>query len=106
MPGSRAELAMLGRSNVGKSSLINALTHRKSLAKTSKAPGATRLLNIYELDPDALELPMDELDRLRAGGRMVGLISHVGALRERIRFGIEVQPGNGGSRLRVGELHA
>jgi exonuclease SbcC len=58
------------------------------------------------LDPDALELAMDELDRLRAGGRMVGLISHVGALRERIRFGIEVQPGNGGSRLRVGELHA
>ena len=31
------------------------------------------------LDPDALELAMDELDRLRAGGRMVGLISHVGA---------------------------
>lgn len=42
---------MVGRSNVGKSSLINALAHRKSLAKTSKAPGATRLLNVYELDP-------------------------------------------------------
>lgn len=52
LPGSRAELAMLGRSNVGKSSLINALAHRKSLAKTSKAPGATRLLNVYELDPE------------------------------------------------------
>jgi GTP-binding protein len=51
LPGSRAELAMVGRSNVGKSSLINALAHRKSLAKTSKAPGATRLLNVYELDP-------------------------------------------------------
>lgn len=58
------------------------------------------------LDPDALELAMDELDRLRAGGRMVGLISHVGALRDRIRFGIEVQPGIGGSRLSVGELRA
>jgi GTP-binding protein len=43
---------MVGRSNVGKSSLINALAHRKSLAKTSKAPGATRLLNVYELDPE------------------------------------------------------
>lgn len=58
------------------------------------------------LDPDALELAMDELDRLRAGGRMVGLISHVGALQERIRCGIQVRPGNGGSTLRVGELHA
>lgn len=58
------------------------------------------------LDPDALELAMDELDRLRAGGRMVGLISHVGAMRERIHVGIEVRPGSNGSSLRVGELHA
>jgi exonuclease SbcC len=58
------------------------------------------------LDPDSLELAMDELDRLRAGGRMVGLISHVGALQERIRCGIQVRPGNGGSTLRVGELRA
>lgn len=52
LPASKVELAMLGRSNVGKSSLINALAHRKSLAKTSKAPGATRLINVYELDPE------------------------------------------------------
>lgn len=39
---------MVGRSNVGKSSLINALAQRKKLAKTSKTPGATQLLNIYE----------------------------------------------------------
>ena len=56
------------------------------------------------LDEDALELAMDELDRLRAGGRMVGLISHVGALRERVRVGIEVDRGASGSTLRVGEL--
>ncbi len=56
------------------------------------------------LDPDSLELAMDELDRLRAGGRMVGLISHVGAMRERIRWGIQVQPGAAGSTLQVGEL--
>ncbi len=40
---------MIGRSNVGKSSLINALAQRTKLARTSKTPGATQLLNIYEL---------------------------------------------------------
>jgi len=42
------EIAMVGRSNVGKSSLINALANRNKLARTSKTPGATQLLNIYE----------------------------------------------------------
>ncbi len=54
------------------------------------------------LDPDNLQLAMDELDRLREGGRLIGLISHVGALRERIRGGIEVIAGDRGSSLRVG----
>jgi exonuclease SbcC len=56
------------------------------------------------LDPDNLQLAMDELDRLREGGRMIGLISHVGALRERIRSGIEVIASERGSRVRVGSL--
>ena len=51
LPESVVELAVVGRSNVGKSSLLNALANRKSLAKTSKTPGATRLLNVYEHDP-------------------------------------------------------
>lgn len=54
------------------------------------------------LDPDSLQLAMDELDRLREGGRLIGLISHVAALRERIRSGIEVLASERGSRLRVG----
>jgi exonuclease SbcC len=54
------------------------------------------------LDPDSLQLAMDELERLRDGGRLIGLISHVAALRERIRSGIEVMASEGGSRLRVG----
>ena len=58
------------------------------------------------LDPDSLDLAMDELDKLRAGGRMVGIISHVGALRERIRVGIEVTPSTNGSTLGVGEIAA
>ncbi len=49
LPRTRSELALVGRSNVGKSSLINGLANRKSLAKTSKTPGATRLLNAYEI---------------------------------------------------------
>lgn len=45
--GNLPEVALIGRSNVGKSSFINALCHRKSLAKTSNTPGKTRLLNYY-----------------------------------------------------------
>jgi exonuclease SbcC len=56
------------------------------------------------LDPDNLQLAMDELDRLREGGRMVGVISHVGALRERIRSGIEVIATDEGSTIRVGDI--
>ncbi|MFM7732481.1 MAG: AAA family ATPase [Cyanobium sp.] len=56
------------------------------------------------LDPDNLQLAMDELERLRQGGRMIGIISHVGALRERIRQGIEVIASDRGSRLVVGTM--
>jgi exonuclease SbcC len=54
------------------------------------------------LDADALHLALDELDRLRAGGRMVGVISHVPGLRERIGTGIEVRPDRTGSEVLVG----
>jgi GTP-binding protein len=46
----RPEYAFTGRSNVGKSSLINMLTNRKSLAKTSGKPGKTRLINHFLID--------------------------------------------------------
>jgi GTP-binding protein len=41
------EFALIGRSNVGKSSLINSLTHRKQLARTSNTPGKTQLINFF-----------------------------------------------------------
>lgn len=50
-PDDGAEVAFAGRSNAGKSSAINALTQRKALARTSKTPGQTRLLNYFELAP-------------------------------------------------------
>jgi GTP-binding protein len=43
------EVAFLGRSNVGKSSLINALVGRKAIARTSKSPGKTRDCNVYRI---------------------------------------------------------
>ncbi len=50
LPESVREVALVGRSNVGKSSLLNALANRKSLARTSKSPGATKLINVFELE--------------------------------------------------------
>lgn len=45
----KAEIAFLGRSNVGKSSLLNSLTKRKSLAKSSSTPGKTQLINYFDI---------------------------------------------------------
>ncbi|HVW98074.1 MAG TPA: ribosome biogenesis GTP-binding protein YihA/YsxC [Mucilaginibacter sp.] len=46
-PPAKAEYAFIGRSNVGKSSLINMLTRKKGLAKTSQVPGKTQLINHF-----------------------------------------------------------
>lgn len=51
-PDMGAEVAFVGRSNAGKSSAINAITHRQGLARTSKTPGRTQLLNFFELAPN------------------------------------------------------
>ncbi|AWL10527.1 putative GTP-binding protein EngB [Saliniradius amylolyticus] len=44
------EIAFAGRSNAGKSSALNRLTRQKNLARTSKTPGRTQLINVFELD--------------------------------------------------------
>jgi GTP-binding protein len=50
-PDVGAEVAFAGRSNAGKSSAINAIAERRGLARASKTPGRTRLLNFFELAP-------------------------------------------------------
>ena len=57
----RPEVAFLGRSNVGKSSLLNALVQRKQLARTSSTPGKTRMIHFFEVDADASELMFVDL---------------------------------------------
>ena len=67
--------------------------------------GGTRLDAIFvdegfgSLDPESLELALETLVELQSGGRLVGLISHVPELKERIDTRIEVSPGRGGSVL-------
>ena len=49
LPDTPAEVAFVGRSNVGKSSLINALANHKQLARVSNTPGRTQLINLFTL---------------------------------------------------------
>ena len=58
-PGDLPEVAFVGRSNVGKSSLLNALVERKALARTSGTPGKTRAFNFYKLGEEVylVDLP-------------------------------------------------
>jgi len=70
-PDQGAEVAFAGRSNAGKSSAINALTERKALARISKTPGRTQLLNYFELKPGErlVDLPGYGYAAVHAGAR-------------------------------------
>ena len=59
-----SEVAFLGRSNVGKSSIINALTNHNGLAKSSSTPGKTQLINYFEvvIDNDGEKIPLIFVD--------------------------------------------
>lgn len=70
-PDSGAEVAFAGRSNAGKSSAINAICERKALARTSKTPGRTQLLNYFQLEPGErlVDLPGYGFAEVRADER-------------------------------------
>jgi GTP-binding protein len=59
--GGLPEVAFLGRSNVGKSALLNRLAGRKQLARTSRTPGKTRLLHFYRVERPGRELLLVDL---------------------------------------------
>ncbi len=54
LPELESEIAIVGRSNVGKSTLINSIANRKRLAHTSKTPGRTQLLNLFVLNENPI----------------------------------------------------
>ncbi len=56
-----AEFALLGRSNVGKSTFINTLVNRQKLAKTSNTPGKTRLINLFEIQSEKMPFILADL---------------------------------------------
>jgi GTP-binding protein len=70
-PDAGVEIAFAGRSNSGKSSAINAITGRRGLARTSKTPGRTQLINFFELQADVrlVDLPGYGYARVAEGTR-------------------------------------
>jgi GTP-binding protein len=69
LPPTRVEVAFVGRSNVGKSSLINALANRKQLAKVSNTPGRTQLLNMFVLPTGGAVLDLPGYGYAKVPGR-------------------------------------
>lgn len=60
-PAELPEIALLGRSNVGKSSLLNRMVGRRKLARTSATPGKTRLIHFYRVEADPAPLLLVDL---------------------------------------------
>ena len=83
------EIAVAGKSNVGKSSLINSLCRRKALAKTSATPGKTRLINLFLLNGSfyLVDLPgygfakVEKQEKIRWGEMMENYFRKTGQLR-------------------------
>ena len=75
-PGDKPEYAFIGRSNVGKSSLINMLTNKKGLAKISATPGKTQLINHFEISSAASKGPAKKWYLVDLPGYGYATVSH------------------------------
>jgi len=79
-PETLPEIAFAGRSNVGKSSLVNALTGRRMLARTSNTPGRTRQLNFFDLGGELMLVDLPGYGYAEASkaevGRWTALVRH------------------------------
>ena len=67
-----AEYAFIGRSNVGKSSLINMMTRKKNLAKTSSTPGKTQLINYFKINEGWMLVDLPGYGYAKVAKRMKG----------------------------------
>ncbi len=83
------EVAFVGRSNVGKSSLINTLVNRKNLVKTSSSPGKTRMINFFQINDNLflVDLPGYGFARVSAETKQQwgGLIDHYLSTRNNLK---------------------
>ena len=93
-PVTLPQIAVVGRSNVGKSSLINALTRRRKLCKTSGTPGKTRLINIFLINDSfhLIDLPgygfskVNKVEQLRWGAMMEDYFSKSTLLKHALQL--------------------
>lgn len=76
-PTDKAEYAFIGRSNVGKSSLINMLTDRKNLARTSSTPGKTQTINYFNINEDWYIVDLPGYGYAKTGKRNRDLFSKI-----------------------------
>lgn len=90
----RPEIAMVGKSNVGKSSMINKLTNNGKLARTSAEPGKTRLINLFSLNDEIVlvDLPGYGFARVSRGEkqRWAGMIEGYLSKSENIKLALQL----------------
>ena len=72
-----AEYAFIGRSNVGKSSLINMMTRKKNLAKTSSTPGKTQLINYFKINEVWMLVDLPGYGYAKVAKRMKGKFNKI-----------------------------